>query len=263
MSKKLKTFRYSCSIYAKIGLAPSKAAFMRIANITQAESAYLSETGNAKEVALAEEAGAGYFMEATRAEGWARRRSYEARENDALIEIRAKMDGTGNTPKIAVERGETVKGQFSSTSTRIVYIDGEERGRWTRPGARWHLEDTTGHRCKTRRTWWWFAAEGEVRAHEYYSEPFDVMIDQWNEAAALMSVLEAWQDDQLPPVAEQKARAAKREAARNAEKELDKMQSRLEPHFGDLIKLLESDPRPEAARLLTIMRTPTKDEDDD
>jgi hypothetical protein len=251
MSRPYKVFRYSIGSFQKVALARSRAEFGRIIGASSSELAYVSETGNEKDIARANEAGVGFYME-NYGKGWQRTESKAVKEAVALEEARALASGSGNAPPVAIEQGETIKGQFSSTVVRYVVIEGERRGRWERTGARWFLSDMTGHRVKSK-TRWWVSHDGVVSSHDY-SEPFHVVIEPWKEAAALRAAMQAWEDDQLPPLPEQEARRAKREAEKAAKDAEKAMLGRLEPHLGDLVRFLERSDSPEAARLLGIMR---------
>ena len=258
MSKRpLKVWRFSVASYHSVGFAPSRAAFARIAGLTTTDMGYVSNTSNPKDVALAEQAGEGHYMKLTRsADGkrdWVRCQSKETAANALLDSIKLMVAGGGNAPPMRIEKGEPMRGAFSSQIDRLVFIGDEQRGYWRRLGSRWTLYDTTGYAVPTSKDF--YVYENEVKERDKAGR-YKIMMNGWDEAGALRHVLQAWEEDQLPDVAEQKARAEKRNNASSQKQARKAALERLLPEYEALERVMKRAVEagiPEAAFIFDIL----------
>ncbi len=258
MPRKLKVFRYACAGFQKIGYASSQAAFRRLTGGTLNDTAYTSVSGNPADLKLADEAGEGYYMDRQRDGTYARKRSQEAIAQDALDA--AKGASGGNTPPVRIERGKSVNTGFSHEIDRLVFIGGDQRGYWRRLGSRWTLYDMTGWEVPSDRS---FNTHSDGSIHEYDHSPMRIIMRGWDEAASYHYVTHVWQNGDLPPLDEQKARAEKRDNAHRQKRARKAAMERLLIDYDKLARVLvaaRDAGNPEAGDLIELMTLVEDDE---
>jgi len=241
--RQLQTF-WCKSGWDRLGLAYSKSEF---AKATGCHPDDANTTEDLEHVALARAAGHGVYLERHGKGEWQARISRVVQANQARDAARALATGNGNWPSLTIR---VQAGARHGRPSRLVVIDGEVRGSWSRQGSWLVLCDTTGKTCLFQTHW--FVRDGALMNFDS-KKPTQCSMLGWSEALAIRNALQAWEEGELPPVAEQQAAARQREASKKADQTAKSMLHRLEPHVMDLQALLASDTRPEAARLLAIL----------
>lgn len=249
-SKTIKTFYCSFGNFGYVGQAESLAAFCRLTGLGSSDRAYISETGNAEDIEIAERAGPDHYMYHSRGV-WEKCISKEKLAERTKIEAIEMAEGGGNKPSISIMKGGSIKQGFSSTIERSVIIDGEERGQWARIGSFYYLQDITGfdlyHTCV------WHEKHGGGLGDARSKNKMRVSIRVWNEYVALANSVECWEAGLLPSVAEQKIAAMRRKEAAEKSKSDDAALTRLRPYLNDLVKYLEKQDDTTASEFLKIL----------